>query len=59
MDNLAIHKTVKVNGTKVFTPVAQPYANPVEIIFSKVLVTKDCLQKNNMHFDFDKQLGFQ
>jgi hypothetical protein len=36
MDNLAIHKTVKLNGTKVFTPIGQPYANPAEIIFSKI-----------------------
>jgi hypothetical protein len=37
MDNLAIHKAVKLNdGIKIFTPVAQPYANPAEIIFSKI-----------------------
>lgn len=35
MDNHVVHKkTVVANA--VFTPVAQPYANPVEIIFSKV-----------------------
>lgn len=36
MDNLAIHKSVSTLGEKIFTPVAQPYANPVEIVFSKV-----------------------
>ena len=36
MDNLSIHKTVKTSGNKIFTPVAQPYANPAEIVFSKV-----------------------
>lgn len=36
MDNLMIHKCVQTNGDKIFTPVAQPYANPVEIVFSKI-----------------------
>ena len=36
MDNLAIHKAVRMHAEKIFTPVAQPYANPVEIVFSKV-----------------------
>jgi transposase len=36
MDNLQIHKSVTTNGSKIFTPVAQPYANPVEIVFSKL-----------------------
>ena len=36
MDNLQIHKSVITNGEKIFTPVAQPYANPVEIVFSKL-----------------------
>jgi transposase len=36
MDNLAIHKCVHTHVEKIFTPVAQPYANPAEIVFSKI-----------------------
>lgn len=36
MDNHSVHKAVKMTVNKVFTPVAQPQANPVEIVFSKV-----------------------
>jgi transposase len=36
MDNLRIHKNVKLDGNVIFTPVAQPDANPVEILFSKI-----------------------
>jgi transposase len=36
MDNHTIHKGVKMDVEKVFTPVAQPYANPAEIVFSKI-----------------------
>lgn len=36
MDNHSVHKAVRMEVDKVFTPVAQPYANPVEIIFSKI-----------------------
>jgi hypothetical protein len=31
-----MHKAVRMTTEKMYTPVAQPYANPVEIIFSKV-----------------------
>ena len=36
MDYHSIHKAVRMTTEKIFTPVAQPDANPVEIIFSKV-----------------------
>lgn len=36
MDNHSIHKSVIMSVDKVFTPVCQPFANPVEIVFSKV-----------------------
>jgi predicted DNA-binding transcriptional regulator AlpA/transposase len=36
LDNLNIHNSVKVQAPKVFTPVADPMANPAEIIFSKI-----------------------
>ena len=35
MDNHSIHKAVRMTVEKIFTPVAQPESNPVEIIFSK------------------------
>ena len=36
MDNLSIYKGAVTDIEKIFTPVAQPYANPAEIVFSKV-----------------------
>lgn len=36
LDNLQLHKSVVYPGAKIFTPVAQPYANPIEILFSKL-----------------------
>ena len=36
LDNLHLHKSVVYPGAKMFTPVAQPYANPMEILFSKI-----------------------
>jgi transposase len=36
MDNLRIHKNIEFGGNVIFTPVAQPDANPVEIVFSKL-----------------------
>ena len=36
MDNHSVHKAVRMDVEKIFTPVAQPFANPVEIIFSKI-----------------------
>ena len=36
MDNHIVHKTVRMDVEKIFTPVAQPYANPIEIVFSKL-----------------------
>jgi hypothetical protein len=36
MDNLRAHKSVQMSQERIFTPVAQPYANPIEIVFSKL-----------------------
>ncbi len=36
VDNLRAHKSVQMSQERIFTPVAQPYANPIEIVFSKL-----------------------
>ena len=57
MDNHSTHKAVIMTVEKIFTPVAQPYANPVEIIFSKVKTNFRTI--NELHRTFDVEIKIE
>ena len=56
MDNHSIHKAVKMTSEKIFTPVAQPDANPVEIIFSKVKTNFRSINELNRELDVESKI---
>ena len=56
MDNHSIHKAVKMTVEKIFTPVAQPDANPVEIIFSKVKTNFRSINELNRELDVETKI---
>jgi len=56
MDNLSIHKGIRTDAEKIFTPVAQPYANPAEIIFSKVKQAYRILNADNPDIDVSTKI---
>ena len=57
MDNHSIHKAVRMTSEKIFTPVAQPDANPVEIIFSKVKDNFRTINEENRELDVETKIG--
>ena len=56
MDNHSIHKAVHMTTEKIFTPVAQPDANPVEIIFSKVKDSFRTINEQNRELDVETKI---
>ena len=56
MDNHSIHKAVRMTTEKIFTPVAQPDANPVEIIFSKVKTDFRDINELNRELDVETKI---
>ena len=56
MDNHSVHKAVKMTVEKVYTPVAQPYANPVEIVFSKVKTMYRQINQRNRSMSVEEKL---
>jgi transposase len=56
MDNHSIHKAVKMTVEKIFTPVAQPEANPVEIVFSKVKTNFRAINELNRSLDVETKI---
>lgn len=56
MDNHSIHKAVTMTTEKIFTPVAQPDANPVEIIFSKVKTKFRAINELNRELDVETKI---
>lgn len=56
MDNLSSHKLVKLgaDGEKIFTPVASPQANPVEIIFSKIKMLYRRINNDNKDLSIEQ-----
>ena len=56
MDNHSIHKAVKMDVEKIFTPVAQPEANPVEILFSKVKTNFRTINESNRLLDVETKI---
>jgi len=56
MDNHSIHKAVRMTSEKIFTPVAQPDANPVEIIFSKVKDNFRTINEENRELDVETKI---
>jgi hypothetical protein len=56
MDNHSVHKAVRMDVAKVFTPVAQPYTNPVEIIFSKIKTNFRSINADNRSMSVEDKI---
>ena len=56
MDNHSVHKAVQMTVEKIYTPVAQPFANPVEIVFSKVKAMFRQINQQNPELTVEEKL---